>query len=59
MLSEKSIDMEDTWFELSPNQKNVYNHATKIYDQIREHYHALHTTLWLSNDKFIYNLPIR
>lgn len=47
-LSNKDISKEDTWFEMSPNQKNNHNAITTIYEKIRNNYHALHSILWLS-----------
>lgn len=51
ILSSQGINMEDTWFELSPNQQNQFEYISKIYDQIRNEYHALHSSLWNSYSK--------
>jgi hypothetical protein len=53
ILTDQQISMEDTWFEMSPNQKQNHKYITDIYDKIRGEYHALHSHLWLDS-----NLPV-
>ena len=53
LLSSESVNMTDTWFEMSPNQQHFHDQLSKISENIRNNYHALHSSLWLSK----YNLP--
>lgn len=46
IISNQGINMEDTWFELSPNQQKNYEYISQLYETIRNDYHALHSTLW-------------
>ena len=55
ILTDQSISMEDTWFEMSPRQRDHFNRVSSIYDGIRHDYHAIHSMLWFNehNYKFI------
>lgn len=59
ILSNQAIDMEDTWFELSPNQKHVYQHISRMYEGIRQDYHAFHADLWNEIGSLPSKLPDR
>jgi hypothetical protein len=48
ILTDQKIQMTETWFELSPNQKHTHQHITNLYSKIRNDYHALHSSLWFS-----------
>jgi len=48
ILTDQTIDMEDTWFEMSPNQEKMHYIIAYMYDRIRNNYHALHSSLWTS-----------
>jgi hypothetical protein len=48
ILTDQQIDMIDTWFEMSPNQKKLHERISNIYKIIRREYHALHSSLWFS-----------
>ena len=48
ILTDQTIDMEDTWFEMSPNQEKMHYRIAYMYDRIRNNYHALHSSLWTS-----------
>ncbi|CAF0916962.1 unnamed protein product [Brachionus calyciflorus] len=50
-ISNQNINMEDTWFELSPNQHKNHEFIANIYDNIRKDYHSLHSSLWHSFHK--------
>ncbi len=50
ILTDQKIEMSNTWFELSPNQKHTHRHISNLYNKIRNDYHALHSSLWLSHD---------
>lgn len=52
ILTDQTIDMEDTWFEMSPKQKIVHEKMSWMYSKIRNEYHALHSSLWFSFDEF-------
>jgi len=49
---------EDTWFELSPNQRDAFESLQMGYKMIRRHYHAIHDLLWLKGH-VIEELPKR
>ena len=52
ILTDQTIDMEETWFEMSPRQKMRHEQMSAMYAQLRHDYHALHSSLWFSYDKF-------
>lgn len=47
ILTDQQIDMEDTWFEMSPNQKSKFERVSSYYENIRNNYHALHSSIWV------------
>ena len=49
ILTDQSIDMEDTWFEMSPYQIAQHEQISAYYNQIRSEYHALHSALWFGH----------
>ena len=52
ILTDQSISMEDTWFEMSPKQLEHFNHVSSHYNQIRNHYHAIHSVLWFNEKNY-------
>lgn len=48
IISSEGIHMEDTWFELSPNQQKNFEHISQSFEKIRNDYHAIHSSLWNS-----------
>ena len=58
-ISSHDLNMEDTWFELSPNQQKSHEYIAEIYDNIRKDYHALHANLWRSFERLPNNLGQR
>ncbi|UJR27161.1 hypothetical protein I4U23_008459 [Adineta vaga] len=52
------LNEEDTWFELSPQQKLAFNRLQLGYQMLREQYHAIHDLLWL-NGHTLEQLPER
>ena len=55
ILTDMTINMEDTWFEMSPKQKEHFKLISSHYNTIRNQHHALHSSLWFNeqNYKFI------
>lgn len=49
MLKQKKLELEDTWFEMSPRQQLHFNNISKKYENLRRNYHALHSALWHSS----------
>ena len=48
MLTDQKLSEEDTWFELSPQQKYVHDQILQVNSIIRTDYHSIHTTMWAS-----------
>lgn len=51
IISSEGIQMENTWFELSPNQQRNFDYISELYEIIRNDYHAIHSSLWSSYSK--------
>lgn len=51
--------MENTWFEMSPYQKQYHQQMAGEFEILRENHHALHASLWLWTNRYTYNLPER
>ncbi|EEZ99853.1 endoplasmic reticulum-Golgi intermediate compartment protein 2 [Tribolium castaneum] len=43
-----SLDEEDTWFEMAPNQQIHFHNKKQFNSYVREEYHALKDVLWKS-----------
>ncbi|XP_022920241.1 endoplasmic reticulum-Golgi intermediate compartment protein 2 [Onthophagus taurus] len=43
-----SLEEEDTWFELSPNQRRQFDNEQHFNSYLREEYHAVKDVLWKS-----------
>ena len=52
ILTDQKIDMDDTWFEMSPRQQRSFDYLGKLNENIRENYHALHSAVWFSSRLF-------
>lgn len=52
ILTDQTIEMTDTWFEMSPRQKILHEKISLLYSKIRHDYHALHSSLWFSFDSY-------
>ncbi|XP_012258404.2 endoplasmic reticulum-Golgi intermediate compartment protein 2 [Athalia rosae] len=44
-----TLEEEDTWWELSPDQRSHFDSLKYMNSYLREEYHALHELLWKSN----------
>lgn len=51
LLSHESLNMTDTWFELSGIQQSQFEAISSRNNHIRSNYHALHAALWLEKDE--------
>jgi hypothetical protein len=52
ILTDQKINMEETWFDLSPKQQASYEKLRKLNEHIRENYHELHSAIWYSTKLF-------
>lgn len=61
ILTDQSINMEETWFEMSPKQREHFDQVSSYYETIRNQHHAIHSTLWFNekNFKFIERFQIQ
>jgi len=50
---------EDTYFELSPAQKDYFSVAQRVNTYLRQEYHALYDTLWKSGYQHSSSMPSR
>ncbi|XP_046739465.1 endoplasmic reticulum-Golgi intermediate compartment protein 2 [Diprion similis] len=44
-----TLEEEDTWWELTPEQRNHFDSLKYMNSYLREEYHAVHELLWKSN----------
>ena len=51
MFKHQTLEIKDTWFEMSPRQQIHFNNISEKYEKIRSNYHALHSALWHSRDE--------
>ncbi|XP_018319222.1 endoplasmic reticulum-Golgi intermediate compartment protein 2 [Agrilus planipennis] len=49
------IKEEDTWFELSPNQRQYFDHKNFMNSYLCEEYHAVQDLLWRSEFSSVYS----
>ncbi|KAF5298170.1 hypothetical protein FQA39_LY02594 [Lamprigera yunnana] len=55
-----SLEEEDTWYELSPNQKKYFENRQHFNSYLREEYHAIQEFLWRSSHTNVFsNMPQR
>lgn len=52
ILTDMTISMEDTWFEMSQKQKEHFDLVSSHYNTIRNQHHALHSSLWFNEQNF-------
>lgn len=49
MIVHQSLGEEDTWWELTPEQRSHFEALKHMNSYLREEYHAIHELLWKSN----------
>lgn len=55
-----SMEAEDTWWELTPEQRAHFEALKHMNSYLREEYHAIHELLWKSNQVTLYSeMPAR
>lgn len=55
-----SLEEEDTWWELTPEQRAHFEALKHMNSYLREEYHAIHELLWKSNQVTLYSeMPAR
>lgn len=55
-----NLEEEDTWFELSDEQRRYFDNIRHVNSYLREEYHAIQELLWKSGGAYIYGqLPKR
>lgn len=50
-----SLEEEDTWWELTPEQRTHFEALKHMNSYLREEYHAIHELLWKSNQVILYS----
>lgn len=60
LLGFEPLIEEDTWWELSSNQRTHFDALKHMNSYLREEYHAIHEVLWKSNKvAFMSEMPKR
>lgn len=60
LLGFEPLTEEETWWELSPNQRSHFDALKHMNSYLREEYHAIHELLWRSNQvAFMGEMPKR
>ncbi|KAB0795474.1 hypothetical protein PPYR_12313 [Photinus pyralis] len=55
-----SLEEEDTWYELAPNQQKYFENRQHFNTYLREEYHSVQEFLWRSSHTSIFtNMPAR
>jgi len=55
-----SLEQEDTWFELSPQQRLHFDGMRHVNSYLREEFHAIQELLWRSGQATLFgDLPKR
>ncbi|CAK9831168.1 Endoplasmic reticulum-Golgi intermediate compartment protein 2 [Anthophora retusa] len=49
MIRHESLEQEDTWWELTQEQRSHFEALKHMNSYLREEYHAIHELLWKSN----------
>ncbi|XP_066584287.1 endoplasmic reticulum-Golgi intermediate compartment protein 2 [Prorops nasuta] len=49
LLAFDTLEEEETWWELTPNQRSHFDALKHMNSYLREEYHAIHELLWKSN----------
>jgi outer membrane protease len=55
MIDYDSLTEEDTWWELTSEQRAHFEALKHMNSYLREEYHAIHELLWKSNQVTLYN----
>lgn len=50
-----TLEEEDTWWELSPEQRAHFDSLKYMNSYLREEYHAVHELLWKSNQLSLFS----
>ncbi|KAK2583835.1 hypothetical protein KPH14_009729 [Odynerus spinipes] len=50
-----NLEEEDTWWELSPEQRSHFEALKHMNSYLREEYHAIHELLWKSNQIILHS----
>ena len=54
------FNLEDTWFDLTPNQQAAFDDIRRFNSYLRERYHSLRDILWIAGYSVLTNeLPPR
>lgn len=60
MISYDSLEEDDTWWELTSEQRAHFEALKHMNSYLREEYHAIHELLWKSNQITLYSeMPVR
>lgn len=55
-----SLEQEDTWFELSPQQRLHFDGMRQVNSYLREEFHAIQELLWRSGQATLFgDMPKR
>ncbi|KAK9308350.1 hypothetical protein QLX08_001764 [Tetragonisca angustula] len=55
MIGHDSLEQEDTWWELTQEQRSHFEALKDMNSYLREEYHAIHELLWKSNQVTLYS----
>lgn len=55
MIGHESLEQEDTWWELTQEQRSHFEALKDVNSYLREEYHAIHELLWKSNQVTLYS----
>lgn len=55
MVGHESLEQEDTWWELTQEQRSHFEALKHTNSYLREEYHAIHELLWKSNQVTLYS----
>jgi hypothetical protein len=55
-----NLEQEDTWFELSPQQRQYFDGMRHVNSYLREEFHAIQELLWRSGQSTLFgDMPKR
>ncbi|XP_076244528.1 endoplasmic reticulum-Golgi intermediate compartment protein 2 isoform X2 [Calliopsis andreniformis] len=55
MIGHQSLEEEDTWWELTQEQRSHFEALKHMNSYLREEYHAIHELLWKSNQVTLFS----
>lgn len=55
MIGHESLEEEDTWWELTQEQRAHFEALKHMNSYLREEYHAIHELLWKSNQVTLFS----